>query len=124
MAVTAYTRDAVASRTPNNITGPLGNTSTSTSDQAMNMNSSNSGMELTTGRAPSMSSSKSSAQLGGSSGAPQAQLRSMWQKVLKECHRSDPDRSGHVRRNSFIAALESSNLNNVSERFFFKFIYH
>lgn len=39
------------------------------------------------------------------SSAP-SELRRIWQGVLRECHKSDPDRSGTVRRNVFISALD------------------
>lgn len=42
-----------------------------------------------------------------------SELRRMWQKVLRECHRADPDRSGLVSRNSFIASLEKANTNSA-----------
>jgi hypothetical protein len=42
-------------------------------------------------------------------------LRRIWQAVLRECHRSDPDRSGQVSRTAFIGALEKANFGKVSE---------
>jgi hypothetical protein len=42
------------------------------------------------------------------------ELKKIWQSVLRECHRSDPDRCGQVSRNVFIAALEKSDLDKVS----------
>lgn len=44
-----------------------------------------------------------------------AELRRIWQGVLRECHRADPERTGHVNRQVFIAALERANLPNVSD---------
>ena len=44
---------------------------------------------------------------------PHGEMRRIWQAVLRECHRSDPDRSGCVSRIAFINALESANLNKV-----------
>lgn len=41
------------------------------------------------------------------------ELKKIWQSVLRECHRSDPDRCGQVSRNVFIAALEKSDLDKV-----------
>lgn len=38
------------------------------------------------------------------------ELKKIWQSVLRECHRSDPERCGQVSRNVFIAALEKSDL--------------
>ena len=43
-----------------------------------------------------------------------SELKRIWQSVLRECHRSDPDRVGQVSRNVFIAALEKSDLDKVS----------
>lgn len=34
------------------------------------------------------------------------ELRRIWQSVLRECHRVDPDRTGQINRNTFLAALE------------------
>lgn len=45
---------------------------------------------------------------------PHAEMRRIWQAVLRECHRSDPDRSGCVSRIAFINALENANLTKVS----------
>lgn len=42
-----------------------------------------------------------------------ADLKRVWHAVLRECHRSDPDRSGQVNRTQFISALEKANLNQV-----------
>jgi len=44
---------------------------------------------------------------------PSGDLRRIWQGVLRECHRQDPDRSGCVNRMAFINALELSNAGNV-----------
>lgn len=44
---------------------------------------------------------------------PHSEMRRIWQVVLRECHRSDPDRSGCVSRIAFINALENANLNKV-----------
>eukprot|EP00601_Ochromonadales_sp_CCMP2298_P003722 CAMPEP_0173190152 /NCGR_PEP_ID=MMETSP1141-20130122/12190_1 /TAXON_ID=483371 /ORGANISM="non described non described, Strain CCMP2298" /LENGTH=684 /DNA_ID=CAMNT_0014114237 /DNA_START=268 /DNA_END=2322 /DNA_ORIENTATION=+ len=38
------------------------------------------------------------------------ELKRIWQGVLRECHRSDPERCGQVGRNVFIAALQKCNL--------------
>lgn len=35
-------------------------------------------------------------------------LKQIWHQVLKECHRSDPERSGQVSRNVFISALQKA----------------
>jgi hypothetical protein len=43
-----------------------------------------------------------------------AELRKIWQGVLRECHRADPERTGQVNRTVFIGALERANLPNVS----------
>lgn len=59
--------------------------------------------KLSSDRPPLGNTSSSS-----SSGAP-TEMRKMWQNVLKDCHRSDPERSGNVSRNSFIAALDAAN---------------
>lgn len=45
-----------------------------------------------------------------------SELKRIWQSVLRECHRSDPDRCGQVSRNVFIAALEKSDVDRVSFR--------
>ena len=45
---------------------------------------------------------------------PHSEMRRIWQVVLRECHRSDPDRSGCVSRIAFINALENANLNKVN----------
>jgi len=42
-------------------------------------------------------------------------MRAIWQGVLRECHRSDPERSGQIARNVFIAAIER----NTSKRVYF-----
>jgi Ca2+-binding EF-hand superfamily protein len=34
------------------------------------------------------------------------ELRRIWQNVLRECHRVDPDRTGQINRNTFLTALE------------------
>lgn len=44
---------------------------------------------------------------------PSGQLRQIWQGVLRECHRQDPDRSGCVKRISFINALDLANAKSV-----------
>lgn len=44
------------------------------------------------------------------------ELKRIWQSVLRECHRSDPERCGQVSRNVFIAALEKSDVDRVSLR--------
>lgn len=44
---------------------------------------------------------------------PSGELRRIWQNVLRECHRKDPDRSGTVNRIAFINALEVSNAKSV-----------
>lgn len=51
------------------------------------------------------SGSKDGAPIGGGD-----ELRRMWQAVLRECHRSDPERCGQVSRAVFIAALEKCNV--------------
>ena len=33
-------------------------------------------------------------------------LKQIWHQVLRECHRSDPERSGQVSRHIFISALQ------------------
>lgn len=40
---------------------------------------------------------------------PSGELRRIWQKVLRECHKSDPERTGCVSRVMFIRALDSAN---------------
>ena len=45
-------------------------------------------------------------------------LRKGWHTMLRECHRADPERTGHVSRNAFISALERGNSNNVSIEYF------
>jgi len=54
------------------------------------------------------------AESNNSTGAPN-ELRRMWQSVLKDCHRSDPDRTGNVSRNSFISALDAANESKVRD---------
>jgi hypothetical protein len=49
----------------------------------------------------------------GGQGADSADLKKVWHAVLRECHRSDPDRTGQVGRAQFIAALEKANLSQV-----------
>jgi Ca2+-binding EF-hand superfamily protein len=43
---------------------------------------------------------------------PSGELRRIWQKVLRECHKSDPERTGCVSRVYFIRALDGANLSN------------
>jgi hypothetical protein len=50
--------------------------------------------------------------LPGSTNNPE--LKRIWQGVLRECHRADPERTGQINRIAFINALERSNLSNVS----------
>lgn len=50
--------------------------------------------------------------LPGSTNNPE--LKRIWQGVLRECHRADPERAGQINRIAFINALERSNLSNVS----------
>mmetsp|Transcript_6973 Transcript_6973/g.11634 ORF Transcript_6973/g.11634 Transcript_6973/m.11634 type:complete len:796 (-) Transcript_6973:352-2739(-) len=38
------------------------------------------------------------------------ELKRIWQGVLRECHRADPERCGQVSRTAFIAALQKCNL--------------
>lgn len=40
-------------------------------------------------------------------------LRKIWQSVLRECHRADPERNGQVNRIAFIAAVERADVNKV-----------
>jgi hypothetical protein len=40
--------------------------------------------------------------------AANSDLRKIWQSVLKECHRADPDRTGQINRVAFIRALEAA----------------
>ena len=35
-------------------------------------------------------------------------LKQIWHQVLRDCHRSDPERSGQVSRNIFILALQKA----------------
>jgi Ca2+-binding EF-hand superfamily protein len=44
---------------------------------------------------------------------PSGELRQIWQRVLRECHRQDPERSGCVKRLAFINALEVANAKSV-----------
>jgi hypothetical protein len=59
-------------------------------------------------------------------GSENSELRKVWQGVLRECHRADPERTGHVNRNVFIAALQRANLPNVSGNFVLRcfFLFH
>lgn len=41
------------------------------------------------------------------------ELRKTWQAVLRECHRSDPERTGQVNRITFISALEKGQVSKV-----------
>lgn len=41
-------------------------------------------------------------------------LKRIWQNVLRECHRADPERVGQVSRNVFISALTKSDIDSVS----------
>lgn len=41
-------------------------------------------------------------------------MKRAWQKVLRECQRSDPDRTGAVARNTFVNALENSTEQDMS----------
>ncbi len=41
---------------------------------------------------------------------PSGELRRIWQRVLRECHKSDPERSGCVSRVMFIRALDAANI--------------
>lgn len=50
----------------------------------------------------------------GSVMAENPELRKIWQNVLRECHRADPDRTGQINRNTFIAAIERGDLGKVS----------
>ena len=40
-------------------------------------------------------------------------LKQIWHQVLRECHRSDPERSGQVSRNVFISALQKADNGKV-----------
>lgn len=42
-------------------------------------------------------------------------LKKIWQVVLRECHRADPERTGQVNRMTFIAALEHGDHNKVDK---------
>ena len=44
---------------------------------------------------------------------PSGELRRIWQKVLRECHKADPERSGCVNRVMFIRALDSANVSKA-----------
>ena len=44
---------------------------------------------------------------------PSGELRRIWQRVLKECHKSDPERSGCVSRVMFIRALDGANVSKA-----------
>ena len=44
---------------------------------------------------------------------PNGDLRRIWQLVLRECHRQDPERSGCVNRRAFINALELASASKV-----------
>ena len=41
------------------------------------------------------------------------ELKRIWQSVLRECHRSDPERVGQISRVVFINALEKSDAHKV-----------
>ena len=41
---------------------------------------------------------------------PTGELRRIWQRVLRECHKHDPDRTGCVSRVNFISALDIANV--------------
>jgi hypothetical protein len=45
------------------------------------------------------------------------ELRKIWQSVLRECHRADPDRTGKINRNTFISAIERGDLGKVQYYF-------
>lgn len=47
-------------------------------------------------------------------GGSTTELKRIWQTVLRECHRSDPERVGQVSRMVFIAALEKGDSDKVS----------
>lgn len=103
-AVQSYAREAAAIRTPTTHSG---------TEFATNEVLNESMMDTTNDLGLSMSSST----IGKSTNSNfngHSELRRMWQAVLKECHRSDPDRSGNVSRKSFIAALEAANIGKVS----------
>lgn len=40
-------------------------------------------------------------------------MRKVWQAVLRDCHRSDPQRTGQIARTAFIAAISHANLDEV-----------
>ena len=46
-------------------------------------------------------------------GGSTTELKRIWQTVLRECHRSDPERVGQVSRMVFIAALEKGDTDKV-----------
>jgi len=46
-------------------------------------------------------------------GGSTTELKRIWQTVLRECHRSDPERVGQVSRMVFIAALEKGDSDKV-----------
>lgn len=73
----------------------------------INLRPSNSSLSLT-----SLASSQDLSSLTAAANNPE--LRKMWQGVLRECHRADPQRSGQINRIAFINALEHANLSNVS----------
>ncbi len=86
----------------------------SSSNQLIESDPSSTGEITRTGSSPQIRPLTSAvASKRGGSGAS-GELRRMWQTALRNCHRSDPDRSGVVNRVAFISALESANLDNVS----------
>jgi hypothetical protein len=55
-----------------------------------------------------MGNSLSRSQSVGGLRSDENNLRRVWQAVLRECQRNDPERTGLVNRNTFINALEQS----------------
>lgn len=48
-----------------------------------------------------------------SSGFKKDAMKKVWQDVLRQCHKSDPKRAGHISRVDFIGALERANFNQA-----------
>ena len=105
------------------ITGITSNThSAATSAGSANLNKTMDDADMLRGRTAgttgmgSRSSSMNKLNAGYTSNynAKNSELKRIWQSVLRECHRSDPERCGQVSRTVFISALEKSDLERVS----------
>jgi hypothetical protein len=66
--------------------------------------------DISIGTTSTIKAAKASAQFSNETD----DLKRIWHAVLRECHRSDPERNGQVGRTVFIAALQRANLGKVN----------